>query len=445
MGKATKLVEVEIDKLIPYEKNAKKHDAEQVDKLKSSIETFGFLSPCLIDSGNNIIAGHGRVMAAREAGMLKVPCVYVEGLTEEERRAYILADNKLTELGGWDEELLRQELKDLQAIDFDINLTGFSIDDIGVDDIDFSDIDEEPEEDEEEEEEPRVKFGQVWQLGDHRLMCGDSTNEKDVSILLQEDTVDLLLTDPPYNVNYEGTAGKIENDNLEESQFMDFLVAAFSLANRWMKPGAVFYIWYADGMPGLQFRAAIDEVGWPLKENLIWVKNSFVLSRQDYHWRHEPCLYGWKEGAAHYFADDRTQDTIKDITKNIESMTEEEAKALLHEIYDHSSVIYENKPTINELHPTMKPVNLFKRLILNSSREGENVLDLFSGSGTTLIACEQTNRRALCMEFDPKYASSILDRYENLTGEKAVLIRGDKNGNEKKKSTRTSARTSGKS
>lgn len=438
MGKATKLVEVEIDKLIPYANNAKTHDTEQVEKLKASIETFGFISPCLIDKDLNIIAGHGRVMAAREAGMLKVPCLYIEGLTEEERKAYIIADNKLTEMGGWNDELLRQELKDLQDANFDIGLTGFSIDDIGVDDVDFSDIDTEPVFETQEEGNAKVEPGQVWQLGPHRLMCGDSTKEKDVAKLIGEDTVDLFLTDPPYNVDYEGTAGKIENDKQDESQFLDFLIAAFSLADQWMKPGACFYIWHPDGYPSLQFRAAIEQIGWPLRENLIWVKNSLVLSRQDYHWRHEPCLYGWKEGAGHYFIDDRSQDTVKDISKNIDNMTEEEMKTLLHEVYDRSSVIYENKPTTSELHPTMKPVNLFKRLIINSSREGETVLDLFAGSGTTLIACEQTNRRALCMEYDPKYAASIIDRYEQLTGKKAVLIKEKNHG--KKESTRTSTR-----
>lgn len=438
MGKIAEVQEVPVEKLIPYVNNAKMHSDEQVTMIASSIREFGFLSPVLIDRDFNVIAGHGRIAAAKKLDLKEIPCVYVEGLTDAQRKAYILADNKLTELGGWDKALLTSELKELSEAGFDINLTGFNIDDIGVDDIDFSDVDVSVEDDEEAAK-PKydVKPGQVYKLGRHRLMCGDSTKEEDVNKLIGDETIDLFLTDPPYNVGlgydetpeeaakrHRRTDGKVvANDKWnDDDEFTKFLISAFSNADEHMKPGGVFYIWHAPGYLSLLFRNAVKSVGWEVRQTLGWVKNVFVFGRSDYHYRHEPCLYGWKEGAAHYFIEDRKQDSVFDAPLRIDSMSEDELKKELHRIYDFSTVLYEDRPMSSEEHPTMKPVNLFKRLIINSSKENENVLDLFGGSGTTIIACEQLKRNAFVMELDPEYASSIIERYEQVTGDKAELI-----------------------
>lgn len=438
MGKATELKNIEISKLKPYENNAKIHGRTQIDLLKKSIEEFGFVSPCLIDADYNLIAGHGRVTAAKEMGMTEVPCLFIEGLTETQRRAYILADNKMTELGEWDEDILTKELESLKDIGFDINLTGFSIDDIDIGDIDFTDIDQKWNEDNPNGylggESRNIREGQVWKLGNHRLMCGDSTKTEDVLKLMGGETADLFLTDPPYNVDYIRSKNsvfkqlnhethiqkEIINDCMNENNFIDFLSDAFSNADNVLKPGGSFYIWHA-GLNTFSFFQACTNIDWKIRQVLIWVKNCFVISRQDYHWRHEPCIYGWKEGAGHYFIDDRSQDTCFDTTK-IDNMTEEELRKWAKEQLEMSSIIYERRPVFSELHPTTKPINIFKKLIVNSSREGENVLDLFGGSGTTIIAAEQTNRNAFVMELDPEYVESTIQRWEQFTGEKAELI-----------------------
>lgn len=437
MGKATELKNIEISKLKPYENNAKIHGRTQIDLLKKSIEEFGFVSPCLIDADYNLIAGHGRVTAAKEMGMTEVPCLFIEGLTETQRRAYILADNKMTELGEWDEDILTKELESLKDIGFDINLTGFSIDDIDIGDIDFTDIDQKWNEDNPNGylggESRNIRKGQVWKLGNHRLMCGDSTKTEDVLKLMGGETADLFLTDPPYNVDYAGKnetlnlidkgsriQKDIENDLMTDNAFENFLTDAFYAANNFLKEGGVFYLWHSD-FSRKQFISAIEKIGWISRETLIWVKNQFVIGRQDYHHRYEPCLYGWKDGAGHYFIDDRTQDDVFDITK-IDDMNEEELRSYVKDLIEKSTIIYERKPAISDLHPTMKPINLFKRLIVNSSREGENVLDLFGGSGTTIIAAEQTNRKAFVMELDPEYVEATIQRWEQFTGEKAELI-----------------------
>lgn len=438
MAKTTEMVEVPVSSLIPYERNAKKHPEEQIEKIKKSILEFGFISPCLIDKKNRIIAGHGRVEASKQLGIEKVPCVYIEGLTEEQRRAYILADNKLTELGGWDLETVSEELAELKALDFDITTTGFSIDDILFDEFE----DDLPIKEEEKEDVPNiVKLGEVWKLGEHRLMCGDSTNPEDVAKLMDGKEADLLETDPPYNVSLGQTEGHplrlseakqlhrrtdgliITNDDWEtEEDFINFLVRAFTAALDVMKPGAVFYIWYADTQ-ALNFRRACHRAGMTIRENLIWVKNIFAFGRQDYQWRHEPCFYGWKGGAGHYFIDLRSLTTVQEA--DLENKEKAELIELLQNLLDDiGTVFHEDKPSRNALHPTMKPVGLIKKQIRNSTREGELVLDLFGGSGSTLIACEQMNRKCNIMEYDEFYASAIVRRWEEETGEKAVKIDG---------------------
>lgn len=411
------MVEVALEMLVPYERNAKKHPQEQIEKLKKSIQEFGFISPCLIDRDNRIIAGHGRVEAARQMGMDVVPCVYIEGLTDEQRRAYILADNRLTELGGWDLETVSDELSALRDLNFDITTTGFDIDDIL-----FDEFDEEPLQEEETKEPPEIIIskGEIYQLGRHRLMCGDSTNANDVAKLMGEETADLLETDPPYNVAVKGTAGTIINDNMPAEAFELFLCTCLKNAAQVLKPGGAFYIWHADSN-GLVFRQATEAAGLTIKQNLIWIKSHFTIGRQDYQWRHEPCLYGWKEGAGHYFIDVRSLTTVQE--GGLENKEKAELVKILRDLLDDiGTVFHEDKPSRNELHPTMKPIGLIKKQIRNSTKEGELVLDLFGGSGTTLIACEEMDRRCFMMEYDEVYASAIIQRWEKETGKKAVKI-----------------------
>ena len=428
MAKINQITEVEVDRLRPYGNNAKVHSERQVEQIAASIEEFGFLNPCLIDKELNIIAGHGRVLAAKKLGRETVPCIYIEGLTEEQRRAYILADNKLTELGGWDPDLVSQELEALKGSGFDINITGFSIDDI------IFTEDEEPQTWEEIEAEldtenvPEVHRGELWKLGEHYLMCGDSTDPAAVARLMQGEKADLLVTDPPYNValgvgdtpevakeRRRRIEGKIKNDNMSSSDIFEFLVAAIGNAYEAMKPGAAYYCWYGN-LSQKTTQTALEEVGLPPHEVLIWVKNILVLGRNDYHWRHEPCFYGWKEGAAHYFIDVRSFSTILD---NTEQMTREQAIEALKNICDITTTLYADRPMKSELHPTMKPVPLIKKLIRNSSREGDLVLDLFGGSGTTLVASEEMQRRCRMMELDEHFCGVIIQRWEQATGRKA--------------------------
>ena len=431
MAKTTEMVEVTVSSLIPYERNAKKHPEEQIEKIKKSIQEFGFISPCLIDKNNRIIAGHGRVEASKQLGIEKVPCVYIEGLTEEQRRAYIIADNRLTELGGWDMEIISEELAELKALDFDISTTGFNIDDIIFDEFD-DDLPTQPEE--KEEVQNIVKRGEVWKLGRHRLMCGDSTNPEDVAKLMDGKQADLLETDPPYNValgvgdtpeiakkRRRRTDGlTLQNDAMSTSEFHSFLYQAFTNARDHLKKGGAYYCWYAS-ISQKTFQQALEDADLPPREILIWVKNSLFLGRQDYQRRHEPCFYGWKGGAGHYFIDLRSLTTVQEA--DLENKEKAELVELLQNLLDDiGTVFHEDKPSRNALHPTMKPVGLIKKQIRNSTREGETVLDLFGGSGSTLIACEQMNRKCNIMEYDEFYASAIIKRWEDETGEKAVRI-----------------------
>lgn len=400
MPKIANMQEVRIDLLRPYENNAKIHGRDQIEKLKKSIEEFGFLNPCLIDRDYNLIAGHGRVMAARELGFETVPCVFLEGLTEAQRRAYILADNRLSELGEWDMDIVVDELRDLSNMDFDISITGFELEDDEPDVYEDEGFDE-------TRAEPRAKRGDIYQLGDHRLMCGDATSSADVQMLMGGARADLFLTDPPYNVAL-GMGGSVDdarkrhrrtdglvimNDQMEDDEFREFLRLAFSAAGGVLCAGSAFYIWHADN-ESYNFRGALADAGLTLRQTLIWNKNSITLGRQDYQWKHEPCLYGWADGAAHKWYSDRKQSTVLD--------------------YD--------KPQRSEEHPTMKPVPLFAYLITNSTKKGDTVLDTFAGSGTTVVACEETGRRAYCMELDPHYCDVIITRWEEFTGKKAVLL-----------------------
>ena len=345
--------------------------------------------------------------------------VRADQLTEEQKREFIIKDN--VAFGEWDDDTLTEDFDPDELLDW------------GLGDLDDEPEDNDADEDDYGEEDAanaptRCNPGDVWLLGRHRLMCGDSTKEADVAKLMGGEQAHLLLTDPPYNVDYQGGTKdkmKIANDNMDDVAFVGFLTAAFNCAIQAMRPGAVFYVWHADSK-GYEFRTALKEVGLTLRETLIWVKNALVLGRQDYQWRHEPCLYGWKDGAAHYFVDDRSQSTvIEDAGVDYRKLKKDELLKLVLQLTDVSvpnTVIYEDKPTKNDIHPTMKPVKLMARLIKNSTKQEQLVLDLFGGSGSTLIACEQINRKCFTMEYDPKYCDAILDRWEKLTGEEAERI-----------------------
>lgn len=407
--------------LLPYARNARTHSDSQVAQLAASIKEFGFNNPVAIDGDGMILCGHGRVMAAQRLGLDEVPTVCLSHLSDIQKKAYILADNKLALNAGWDNDMLKVELEDLKFSNFDLDLVGFSTEELD----EIMNQDEEPEVEEDDytvaiPEEPKAKLGEIYILGKHRLMCGDSTSIQDVEKLMSDQKADLLLTDPPYNVDYEGGTDKklkIKNDNMEDQAFRQFLIDVYKAADHVMKPGAPFYIWHADS-EGANFRGAAKDMGWQIRECLIWVKNSLVLGRQDYQWRHEPCLYGWKAGAAHYFTDSRAESTVIEDQVNVDKLSKDELKTLCKKLLDpgiETTVIREKKPSINDVHPTMKPVKLFGRLVKNSSKRNDIVLDLFGGSGTTIVACEQLNRRAYLMELDPAYVDVIIDRYQKLT------------------------------
>lgn len=406
-----------VSELLPYARNARTHSDEQVSQLAASIKEFGFNNPVAIDGDGMILCGHGRVMAAQRLGLDEVPTVCLSHLSDLQKKAYILADNKLALNAGWDNDMLKVELEDLKFSNFDLDLVGFSTEELD----EIMNQDEEPEVEEDDytvaiPEEPKAKLGEIYILGKHRLMCGDSTSIADVEKLMGEQQADLLLTDPPYNVDYEGGTDqklKIKNDNMEDQAFRQFLIDVYKAADHVMKPGAPFYIWHADS-EGANFRGAAKDMGWQIRECLIWVKNSLVLGRQDYNWRHEPCLYGWKAGAAHYFTDSRSETTVIEDQVNVDKLSKGELKALCKRLLEpncETTVIHEKKPRINDIHPTMKPVKLFGRLIKNSSKRNDIVLDLFGGSGTTIVACEQLNRRAYLMELDPAYVDACVQRY----------------------------------
>ena len=380
------LIQRKVSELVPYSKNAKKHDNTQIANVAESIKQYGFVQPLVIDKDSVIVIGHCRALAAKKLGMETVPCVCVDDLTPEQVNALRLVDNKSNE-SDWDMDLLADELSelDLSAFDFDWGLPE-ETQEVTEDEVPAAD----------EENEPISQRGDIWQLGRHRLMCGDSTKTEDVQKLAGGAKIDMLLTDPPYGVDYVGKtkdALKIENDAKTDDEFALFLQNAFAAADGVMKQGAVFYIWHADSKAYV-FRMACQMVGWEVRQVLIWVKNTMVLGRQDYQWKHEPCLYGWKDGAGHLWAADRKQTTVLEF----------------------------DKPNANREHPTMKPVALFDYQIRNNTKGGDIVLDLFGGSGTTVIACEQNGRTAYVMEYDPKYVDVIVKRWENLTGEKAVRL-----------------------
>ena len=379
---------VPIGKLVPYVNNARTHSPEQINKLRSSLREFGFINPVIIDRDFGVIAGHGRILAAKEEGIAEVPCVFADHLTEAQKKAYIIADNRMAMDAGWDEELLRVEIEALQAQAFDLSLTGFDekeLSDLFKDDADVQEDDFDV--DAELEKPTFSKSGDVWTLGRHRLVCGDSTKAETFGTLMQGRKANLVVTDPPYNVNYEGTAGKIKNDNLADEKFYQFLFDAFSNIEKVMADDASIYVFHAD-TEGLNFRKAFSDAGFYLSGCCIWKKPSLVLGRSPYQWQHEPCLYGWKKNGKHQWYSDRKQTTIWEFEKTKK----------------------------NTDHPTMKPIPLLAYPIQNSSMSNTLVLDPFGGSGSTLIACEQTDRSCATIELDEKYCDVIVKRYIEQVG-----------------------------
>lgn len=401
------IIEKSIDELKPYEKNPRKND-QSVDKVANSIKEFGFKVPIVVDKNNIIVCGHTRYKAAKKLKLAVVPCVVADDLTEEQIKAYRLADNKVGEDSEWDMDLLGSELEDILNIDMED--FGFSLPEVETEVV-------EDDYDKPAPEEPKSKLGDIYQLGRHRLMCGDSTNIDCVKKLVGDVQIDMLLTDPPYNVNYEGTAGKIKNDNMEDAAFRQFLTDAFLSAWAVMKNGAAFHIWHADS-EGYNFRGACRDAGFRVRQCLIWVKNSLVLGRQDFQWKHEPCLYGEKElpqGVVEEYEEDDHEPCLYGW---------KDGKHYWFKNRKQTTILEFEKPRVSKEHPTMKPIKMFDYEIKCNTKPGENVLDLFGGSGTTLMACEQDGRNAFIMEFEPRFVDVIIDRWESFTGEKAVLLNG---------------------
>ena len=383
---------VSTDKLIPYVNNARTHSPEQIKKLRSSLREFGFVNPVIIDREYNVIAGHGRLMAAKEEGITEVPCVYVDHLTDAQKKAYILADNRMALDAGWDEELLAVEMQELQDLGYDLSMTGF--DEKELADL-FSDGTGSDAKDDDFdltaalEKAAFVERGDIWTVGRHRLMCGDATSADDVSALMNGVKANLILTDPPYGVSFKSSSGlTIQNDSMKNEEFYTFLLSAFMCMADHLEKGGAAYVFHAD-TEGLNFRRAFIDAGFHLAGCCIWVKDSLVLGRSDYQWQHEPVLYGFMQNGKHKWYSDRKQTTIWHF----------------------------DKPKRNANHPTSKPLDLLGYPIGNSTQENAVVIDTFGGSGSTLMACEQMNRICYMMELDEKYASVILRRYVEDTGD----------------------------
>ena len=389
-------IKLQVSEIKPYEKNAKKHDETQIKNVMESISKFGFVQPIVVDKDKVVIIGHCRLIAAKRLHMRDIDCVVADNLSEEDVKRLRLLDNKLNE-SEWDWDLLMEEIAELDFSDFDVD---WELPEVGAKSAEDIVEDEPPALPEKAKSMP----GDIYEFGDgmHRLICGDSTDAAVIELLMDGAKADLLLTDPPYNVDYVGKtkdALKIKNDKMDNDSFRQFLRDAFSSANAVMRNGAVFYIWHADS-EGYNFRGACADVNWNVRECLIWNKNSMVMGRQDYQWKHEPCLYGWKDGASHLWASDRKQVTVLEF----------------------------DRPTRADLHPTMKPLKLFGYQLSNNTHEGDKVLDIFGGSGTTLMACEQLNRKSYSCELDPRYVDVIVERYIKYKGtdEDVFLIRNGK-------------------
>ena len=391
MTTTTEFQLVDINKLVPYANNARTHNKEQILKLRSSLREFGFVNPVIIDREYNVLAGHGRIMAAKEEGITEVPCVYADHLTEAQKKAYILADNRMALDAGWDDELLSVEMQELQELGFDLSMTGF--DEKELTDLLGVDAGSEAKEDDFDlsaalEKAAFVQRGDIWTVGRHKLMCGDATSAEDVSALMGDTKANLILTDPPYGVSFKSSSGlTIQNDSMKNEEFYNFLLASFKCMADHLEKGGAAYVFHAD-TEGLNFRKAFADAGFKLSGCCIWKKNALVLGRSPYQWQHEPCLFGWKKGGKHQWYSDRKQTTIWE--------------------YD--------RPKASKDHPTMKPIALMAYPVQNSSMMGCVVLDPFLGSGSTLMACEQTGRICYGVELEEKFVDVIVNRYMEMKG-----------------------------
>lgn len=406
------------EKLKPYSNNAKIHTAEQIEQIKKSIQEFGMNDPIAIWKNNEIIEGHGRLIACSELGIEQVPVIRLDDLTDEQRRAYMLVHNQLTMNTGFDLDVLNLELEDIDGID--MSDFGFNLEDEeGTGDIVEVEIPEDVS--------LRCKNGDVWALGDHRLMCGDATSIEQMSVLMDGDAAKLVVTDPPYNMAYEGAGNtqdraskRMMNDNMPEESFYKFLVGAYSTYRDCMEDGATIYIFYKELGRG-NFINAMAESGLTFKQELVWVKSQLVLGGSKYQSMYEPCLMGCKGKSIKTWHGGRKQ---KSVIEDVDLMGEDELREAVKELMESidADVIREKKNTVNDLHPTMKPVKLNALFIKNSSSKGDIVIDFFGGSGSTMMACEQLGRKCYMAELDPKYCDVIVQRWENFTGKKAVLI-----------------------
>ena len=431
---ASNIEYVELNKLSKRNNNPRTHSKKQIKQLADAIKEWGWTSPILVSEDMIIIAGHGRAAAAELQSIETVPIMIANGWSDEQIRAYVIADNKLALNAGWDEELLEFELSELQDAGFALELVGFDeaeLEALIPNDVKYlADPDDIPE----PSNTPITKLGDIWQLGEHRLICGDATDPETYKRLLEGELADVCWTDPPYNVNYQSKAGSIQNDNLEDGAFLDLLKDSFGCIHENLKPGGSIYVAHAD-TEGLNFRTAFEDAGFKLSGVLIWEKNSLVLGRSDYQWKHEPILYGWKTGAAHNWFGDRKQTTISELNGTVFSQNEDgsinvrvgdetiviEGKGITARAIQ-PSTIRVDKPRLSSDHPTMKPIELITSTLKNSSQKGDVILDPFGGSGSTLIACEMLGRKAKLIELDPIYCDVIIRRWEEMTGKSAVRI-----------------------
>jgi DNA modification methylase len=427
---------VRLDALVPYARNSRTHSVAQVDQIAASIAEFGFTNPVLIDEHGGIIAGHGRVLGARKLGLEEVPCIRLSHLTELQRRAYVIADNKLALNAGWDDEMLARELQDLARADYRVELTGFGDDEIAqlMASVDLADdTDADPDAAPEPQADIVTRPGDVWHLGAHRLVCGDATHAETYAALLGSERADIAWTDPPYNVDVEGKAGKIANDHMGDAAFRQFLTDALTCMEGAMRPGAAIYVAHAE-TERLNFSLAFRAAGFKLSGLVIWRKDAMTLGRSDYQWIHEPILYGWKPGAAHRWYGGRAQVTVNQLGSHGSAFTRrldgrwqvtvgEETMIVSGDAtveWVEASVMRELRPKRSDLHPTMKPVALIERMLRNNAKPGAIVLDAFGGSGSTLIAAERLDMRARLIELDPRFADVIVRRWQEFAGGRAT-------------------------
>lgn len=425
-----------IEALVPYARNSRTHSDERVAQIAASMREWGWTNPVLVDEAGGIIAGHGRVMAARQLGLREVPVIVAAGWSEKQKRAYVIADNKLALNAGWDEKILRSEIEALRLGDYDLDLLGFDEDELEamfdpIVDENAPDPDTVPTVQEFAVSVP----GDVWVCGPHRVVCGDSTSIQTWDALMRGELADCVWTDPPYNVAVEKKAGKIMNDDMSDAEFLVFLREAFACLYSLMKPGAAIYVAHADGEPGYAFRRSFRESGFKLSGCLIWRKNALVLGRSDYQWIHEPILYGWKPGSRHRWFGGRKQVTVQEIGEASPFVKQEDGSWAIR-VGDQTlvvsgdakvvgpaptSVMYHDKPHRSDQHPTMKPVALVERMLAFSARPGDIIVDAFGGSGSTLMAAERLGMCARLSELDQKFVDVIVRRWQDYTGRQAVL------------------------